>query len=99
MFRKGFQQAAVLTMSAMLLVSASAFAAGSHPGPKPAAVEKSYEGFFAWAWQWVQALWAEQGACLDPDGKCTSAAAPTVHTDAGACMDPNGSPCAASPHS
>ncbi|HZF12819.1 MAG TPA: hypothetical protein VFE33_28865 [Thermoanaerobaculia bacterium] len=91
MFRKGKRQAAVLTVSALLVASVPALAAGTHTGPRPAAVvEKGYEGLFPRAWQWLQALFADAGACIDPDGKCTSAPAPTVHTDAGGCIDPNG---------
>ena len=93
MFRKGMQQMAVLAFTLVLTATAPAVAAGA-PHSKSAA---AHEGSFVTrAWQWVQSLWAEQGACIDPNGKCTNTATPPpVHTDQGACIDPDGR-CAAS---
>jgi hypothetical protein len=95
MFRKGMQQTVMLAFSLVLMASVPVLAAGgSHPKPAVAAV---YGGsFVTQAWQWVQSLWAEQGGCLDPNGKCASAVStPQADTDKGGCIDPNGR-CAAS---
>jgi hypothetical protein len=97
MFRKGMQQTMMLALSLVLMASAPVLAAGRHHETQAAAV--AHEGSFTTrAWQWMQALWAEQGACIDPEGRCTSAvSAPQADTDRGACIDPNGR-CAASLH-
>ncbi len=95
MFRKGMQQTMMLALSLVLMASAPVLAAGGSR-PKPAATVAHEGSFGARAWQWVQSLWAEQGGCIDPDGKCTSAvSAPQADTDKGGCIDPDGR-CAAS---
>ena len=97
MFRKGMQPMAMFAFTLALTASAPAVAAGA-PHSKPAAAVAHEGSFVTRAWQWMQSLWAEQGACIDPDGKCANAATvPTAHTDQGGCLDPDGR-CAASPH-
>lgn len=87
MFRKGMYLAMVLAVT--LAASGPALAAGVPQGRQAAARVEKDGGFFLRAWQWIQALWGEQGGCIDPDGKCASTpAAPTA--DNGACIDPNG---------
>ncbi len=95
MFRKGMQQTMMLAFSLVLMASVPALAAGSHHETQEAAV--AHEGsFVTQAWQWIQALFADNGGCMDPNGKCTSGTTtPPVHPDNGGCMDPDGR-CAAS---
>jgi hypothetical protein len=90
MFRKGMQQMMMLAFSLVLMASVPALAAGSHHETQAAAV--AHEGsLVTQAWQWVQSLWAEQGACIDLNGACARAvSAPQADTDKGACIDPNG---------
>jgi hypothetical protein len=74
MFRKGRTQVGMIALAALLLGSA------------PAAAGQGNGSFLSWAWQWVQSIWADEGACIDPDGApCASARA-----DEGMHIDPNG---------
>ena len=96
MFRKGMQrQTVMLAFSLVLMAGAPVFAAGgSHRKPAAAVVHEG--SLVTRAWRWAQSFWGEQGACVDPNGKCASAVtAPLVHTDNGPCIDPDGR-CAAS---
>jgi hypothetical protein len=80
MFRKGRKQVGMLMLAALLLGSA----------PAAAADGQDNGSFLSWAWQWVQSIWADEGACIDPNG-CSESS----HPDRGACIDPDGAPCAA----
>ncbi|MEP7010235.1 MAG: hypothetical protein ABJC13_07930 [Acidobacteriota bacterium] len=44
----------------------------------------------------VRAIWANNGACIDPDGRPAGAgcAAQVLWSDGGGCIDPNGKPAA-----
>jgi len=77
MYRKGMKRVGGLVLAAMLLAGAPAAAAGG----------QGNGGFLAWAWQWVQSLWAENGLCIDPNG---APCAPRPNADNGPHIDPNG---------
>ncbi|HXU29774.1 MAG TPA: hypothetical protein VN851_04270 [Thermoanaerobaculia bacterium] len=76
--------------------------------PAPAAPGYFASDFFARAWDFLDRLcahgegsgprgiWAENGSCIDPDGRPAGAGcAAVIWSDGGSCIDPNGKPAGA----
>jgi hypothetical protein len=97
MFPKGRKLTVVLALLVgLLLLSGPAARAGGGGLPiQPASVAQEVRApaaFFSWAWHWMRSLWEKNGACIDPDGRCTPSGTGSTPSklDQGPCIEPDG---------
>lgn len=56
----------------------------------PPNVESLPTALVTWAWDALERLWTKNGCGADPNGRCSSAPAPSIHAKNGCVIDPNG---------